>query len=150
LALVGGAGAWWAIARAAPSGEARGPLLVLAAVLVLAPPATLVVFVVAVRALILLPGRLRAVPTAVRQRLAEIGRHSGAIASPERGTGWARLRSLFRLGRSIASSREVVEVLGPAAFLVTPWMLAAAAMAAVASAIEIVVGAVALLWLALA
>jgi hypothetical protein len=150
LALVGSAGAWWAIARSAPAGDARVPLLAVAAVLLLTPPAILYLFVLAIRALIQLPGRLRAVPAAVRQRLAEIGRHSGAITAPDRGSGWARLRSLFRLGWSIASSREVVEVLGPAAVLVTPWMLAAAALAAAASVIEIVVGAVALLWLAVA
>jgi hypothetical protein len=150
LALAAGAVAWWGIGRAVPSGDARGPVLAVTAVLLLIPPVILFLFVLAVRALIGLPGRLRAVPGAVRGRLADIARHSGAMTAAGRGSALARLRSLFRLGWSVASSREVIEVLGPAAVLVTPWMLAASAVAAVAAVIEIVVGTVALVWLAVA
>jgi hypothetical protein len=148
LALVAGAVVWWGIARALPSGGL--PLLGLAAVLLLAPPAILVLFVLAVRALVALPDRLRAVPGAVRERLTEIGRHAGALTAIDRGSVWARLRSLFRVTWSIASSREVIEVLGPSAALISPWMLPAAVVASVASLIEILLGAFILVWLTVA
>jgi hypothetical protein len=150
LAVVAGAAVWWGIARAVPSGEARLPLLTLAAVLLLAPPAMLVLFVLAVRALVALPDRLRAVPGAVRERLTEIGSHAGAVTAIDRGSVWTRLRSLFRVPWSIASSREVIEVLGPWAALISPWMLPAAIVASVASLIEILLGAFVLVWLTVA
>lgn len=150
LALVAGAAVWWGIARALPSGEARLPLLTLTAVLLLAPPAVLLLFVLAVRALVALPDRLRAVPGEVRERLTEIGRHAGALTAIDRGSVWARLRSLFRVPWSIASSREVIEVLGPWAVLISPWMLPAAIVASVASLIEILLGAFVLVWLTVA
>ena len=59
-----------------------------------------------------------------------------------------RGRALFRLVRSVAGSRDALEVLTPAAVLATPGMLLASIVAAVAAVAEVIAGAIALLWLA--
>jgi hypothetical protein len=47
----------------------------------------------------------------------------------------------------VSSSREVLEVLTPAAVLLRPWLLIAAPFAAAAAAVEILLGLVAVVWL---
>jgi hypothetical protein len=143
---------WWALFTAIPPVESRRPpLLAVAAILVLLPPAGLVLFALATRVLIGLPDRLRRLPDAVRDRIGQIVRHSGALGSLRRsGNSFGRLRALFRLGWTVATSREVLEVLGPATMLLRPWMLPVGVLAALAAVVEIVLGLVALLWLVLA
>ncbi|HEX2031078.1 MAG TPA: hypothetical protein VHL78_06735 [Actinomycetota bacterium] len=143
-ALAAGAGAWWALRGAIGDGEARGVVLAVVGVVLLAPPAVLAVFALALRALADLPRRLRGAPDEVRDRAAHIRRRAAELAEA-RGRGvLAGLRAVVRLWWAAASSRELLEVLSPAAVLLTPGLLALTAVAAVAAVLEIIVGLVAL------
>jgi hypothetical protein len=113
--------------------------------LLAAPPILLALFVLAVRAVLALPGRLRELPTAVGSRAAEIRRRATEVGQSR--TSASRARGTFGLLRAVSSSREVLEVLTPAAALLRPWLLIAAPFAAAAAAVEILVGLVALVWL---
>jgi hypothetical protein len=146
-ALVGGLAIWWTVFQGTDPGERTGILVVLA-ILLVAPPLILFLFVVALRTLIGLPQRIRETPGAVGDRLAEIRQRMARLSEARREGALPALRSLFRLGWSIATSREVVEV-SPALVLLTPGMLVATVLAAAAALLEILVGAVAVLWLLL-
>jgi hypothetical protein len=151
IALAAGAVVWWAMFTSIPSDDPRAPLLVVGAILLLLPPAGLILFALATRTLIGLPDRIRRLPDAVRYRIGEVVRHSGALGSLRRsGNAFGRLRALFRLGWTVATSREVLEVLGPATILLRPWMLPLGVLAAIAAVVELLLGLVALLSLALA
>ena len=143
-ALVAGVAIWWAVYRAGDPGEDRTFLLVVVGLLVLAPPAILFLFVMALRAAIALPRRLRETPAAVGERLGEIRRRMAEVGQARSRGFFQGIRSLFRLGWSVASSREVVE-LSPALVFLTPGMLVATLVAAGAAVIEILAGAIAIL-----
>lgn len=148
VALLAGSLVWWALYRALEGGGGRTVGLAVAAVLLAAPPAVLGLFIMGVRALIELPRRLRETPGAFRERAGEIGRRATEL-SDARGQGVGRaVAALFRLGWAVASSRELMEVASPALALLTPWMLGATVLATVAAVVEILLGAVALIWLA--
>lgn len=149
LAVAGGGALWLVLFRELPQ-ETRPVVLTVAAIALLLPPAILLLFVLAVRTLIALPERIRQLPGAARQRLAEIARHTGAAGTPRQRSALQRVRSLFQLGWAVGRSREVLEVLGPATVLLRPWLLLPAAMAAVAAVVETLAGTVAALWLLLA
>jgi hypothetical protein len=146
--LIAGLAVWWAVFQGVDPGEDRTVLLVVLAILLLAPPVVLSLFALALRTLIGLPERLREAPEAVGDRLGEIRRRMAELSEASRQGTVRAFRSLFRLGWSIASSREVLEV-SPAVVLLTPGMLVATVFAAAGAVVEILVGAVALLWLAL-
>jgi hypothetical protein len=144
--LVAGAVIWWAIAR---GGDIWGlGTLVLAAIL-LVPPVILLLFVLAIRTLMSVPDRIRQAPAAVRDRLGQVRARLREVADAGGAGIIARLRSLLRLFWAIVSSRELVEVVGPTAVLLTPGMIPATVIAAIAALLEIVAGIVALIWLAL-
>ena len=147
-ALIFGTIVWWAIWRGLDPDGDRGSLLTVAAILLLVPPLVLTLFVVALRALIALPRRLREASGALRDRAAEIRRRAADLGARQRGA-LRSLWSLFRLLWTVSSSRELLQVAGPAAALLTPWMVLAALVAAVAAVVEVLLGAGALLWLAL-
>jgi hypothetical protein len=147
-ALVGGLAIWWAVFQGTDPGENRTGILVLLAILLAGPPLILFLFVVALRTLIGLPERIRETPGAVGDRLAEIRQRMARLSEARKEGALPALRSLFRLGWSIATSREVLE-LSPALVLLTPGMLVATVFAAAAALLEILVGAVAVLWLLL-
>jgi hypothetical protein len=145
-ALVGGTLIWAAVFQAAESDSV--PLLVIVGVLVLVPPAILFLAVLALRALEALPRRLREAPGTLQARLAEVRGRMAEVGEARRRGLFSALRSLFRLGWSVASSRELLE-LSPALALLTPGMLVATLLAAGAAVIEVVAGAIALLVVAL-
>ena len=145
FAAIAGLVSWIALLRALSGDEATG-VLVVTAVLVLTPPAILLLFAFALRALRMIPQRLREAPGTLRDRAGEIRRAAGEIGSRRRGF-LARLRPVARLWRTVSSSRELVDEIAPAAMLLSPWMLGAAATSAVAAVVEILVGAVALVLL---
>jgi hypothetical protein len=147
-ALIGGLAVWWAVFQGAASGEDGTVILVVLAIILAAPSTVLILFAVALRTLIALPRRLREAPGAVGDRLGEIRRRMAELSEASRQGTLRALRSLFRLGWSIASSREVLEV-SPAVVLLTPWMLVATVFAAAGAVLEVVAGAIALLWLVL-
>jgi hypothetical protein len=130
-----------------PPDDRSGVALVVAAVLLLVPPLLLALVVVAVRALLALPSRLREVPGAVGGRVAEVRRRAAAVS--ESRSAWGRAGRTFALLRAAVSSREVLEVLTPAAALLRPWLLVAAPFATAAAVVEILIGGVAVAWLAL-
>ncbi len=148
VALVAGLAVWWAVFQGGDPGEDRTVILVVLAVLLLAPPVVLLLFAVALRTLIGLPDRLREAPGAIGDRLGEIRRRMAELSEASRQGTVRAVRSLFRLGWSIASSREVLEV-SPAVVLLTPGMLVATLLAAAGAVLEILLGALALVWLAL-
>ena len=148
LGLVGGALAWEALRRALAREEDVTLVLVVTAILVLAPPVILGLFVFALRALRSLPQRIREAPGTVRERATEIRRRAGEVGSGRPGLVGG-IRSLVRLWSAVSSSREVVDGLAPAALLLNPWMLGAAAVAAGAAVIEVILGVVALILLAI-
>jgi hypothetical protein len=147
-AAIGGMAVWWAVFQGGDPREDRTVILVVVAILLAAPPAILVLFAVALRTLVALPGRLREAPGAVGDRLGEIRTRMTQLTEASRQGVLRTLRSLFRLGWSIASSREVLE-LSPAVVLLTPGMLVATVFAAAGALVEIVAGAIALMWLVL-
>jgi hypothetical protein len=145
MALLGGVLVWWALWRGLDAGEDRTVALVVVGILLLAPPVVLTLFVVAVRALADVPRRVREAPADFRERATEIRRRVGEL----RNARSRSLGSLFALWRAGASWRELFEVVSPALFLLTPGMLIASVLAAPAAVLEILAGAIAVVWLAL-
>jgi hypothetical protein len=145
-ALIAGALIWWAVVR---DMDGWGVGTVVTAAFLLLPPVILLLFVVALRTLISVPDRIRQAPAAVRDRLGEVRARLGEVADAGGRGMMARLRSLLRLLWAILSSRELVEIVGPAAILLNPGMLGAAVVAAIGALLEILAGIVALIWLAL-
>jgi hypothetical protein len=148
LALAGGAVIWWAVFTHV-EGEGRAVSLVLWALALLAPPAVLLAVRFALRLLIGLPDRLRQLPERARDHATELGRLAGeARRVRERG----RIRtavSLVRLWRQASASRDLLDVIGPAAFLFAPWTLVSGIVATLAAGVEVAAGVVVLLWLVL-
>ncbi len=147
VALVAGAVAWVALQRSLSGSDDSLVVLTLCGLLFVAPPAILLLFAFALAALRSLPQRIREAPATARQRATEIRRHA-ADAGERRGL-LGGIRSIVRLWRSVASVRELADGLGPAALLVTPWMLLATAFAVAGALIEIFLGVVALVALGL-
>lgn len=147
LALAGGALVWWAVFVNVPEAD-RIVLLIVVGILLLAPPLILGLLGLAVRGLATLPDRLREAPGQARERIVEARRRLAEVAGTRRRGLISGLGALARLGWSLRSSREVLEVAGPAAVFLTPGMLAATVVAVVAALAEILAGGLALLWLA--
>lgn len=145
-AFVAGALVWWAASRA--GGSPLG-LAVLGVILAL-PPLAVAAFAVAVRALVALPRKLREGRSALRGRAELIRDRAGEVVASRRRGPLQALRATVRLWWAVASSREVLEVLGPTTLLLSPATVVLAAIGAVAAAFEILGGAVALIWLAVA
>lgn len=148
LALAGGALVWWAVWKAVPPTD-RLLVLTIAGIALIAPPVILGAFGLALRALAALPERLREAPGQARGMIGEARRRLAEVAEARRRGLLSGLGALVRLGWSLRSSREVLEVAGPAAVFLTPGMFAASVAAFILALAEILAGAIALGWLAL-
>lgn len=148
LALAGGALVWWAVWKSVPSSD-RVVVLTIVGLALVAPPLILGLFGLAVRVLSGLPARLREAPGQGRERIAEARRRLAEVAEARRRGLLSGFGALVRLGWSLRSSREVLEVAGPAAVFLTPGMLAATVAAFILALAEVLAGAIALGWLAL-
>lgn len=138
--LIAGAVVWWGVARAVGPGSAVSILVGLA---LLVAPAVLGAFALGCRALAALPGRLREMPGAARARAAEIRRRAAEVAEARRRGVFRQVPGVVRLGMAVTGTREILE-LSPALVLLSPWMLGATAVAALAAVVEILAGLVAL------
>jgi hypothetical protein len=145
-ATVAGLIAWLALRELLRGDEGSTVALVLAALLLAAPPALLGLLVGAIRALLALPEQLRRLPAEVGSRVGEVRRRAAEVGQAR--TGWSGVKRSFGLLLAAAGARDVLEFLTPAAFLLRPWLLVAAPLAMAAAAIEIVLGVVGGLWLA--
>jgi hypothetical protein len=141
LAALGGLAVWLLVLREA--GDEGAGVLIVVALLLLGPPAILVMFVIGVRGLMALPGRLRDTPAAVGTRANEIRRRTTELGEARRRGLLPALSSLLRLSWAVTSSREVMQ-LAPAVLL-RPWLVIASVAAGLAALLEIVLGAVALI-----
>jgi hypothetical protein len=148
VAAASGAVAWiaWLIdTPPAEADESIARIVVLA--VALAPPAILFLFIAGLRELLELPDRVRALPADVRARATEVRERSRGSAQPRGLLG--ALVALFRLGRLVLGSREVLTPYAAVTAALRPAILFAALLAAVAAAVEIPVAAIALLLLLL-
>jgi hypothetical protein len=148
LAAAGGAVVWELVASRLAGPERLGRL-VLAAALLAIPPGILLLVGFALRQLASIPYRLAALPDQARSHADEIGKLAQE-ARRVRQRGWLRSAlSVLRLWRTTAESRELLQGAAPVAFLFSPWTWVAAPLSAAAAVLEIVAGAVALVWLVL-
>ena len=149
-AAVAGAVIWLALEQAVGAGDERVVILAVVAAMLLFPPICLALFVLAARALASLPQRLRGAPAALRERAADAGRRIREVRVEDlRGKGPIRsLLALVALSRSLVNPRDVLGTVLPASPLVSPWVLVAAVVGAFLAVAEIVVGLIALVWLA--
>ena len=149
LALIGGALVWWAVWLSVPPSD-RVVVLAIVGIALIAPPLILGLFGFALRGLASLPTRLREAPGQTRERIGEARRRLAELAEARRRGFLSGLGALARLGWTLRSSREVLEVAGPAAVFLTPGMLWASVGALIAALAEVVAGAIALVVLAVA
>jgi hypothetical protein len=140
LAALGGLALWLLVLRETEEGVA---VLVVVALALLVPPAILVMFVIGVRGLMALPGRLRDTPAAVGSRANEIRRRTADLSGSRRRGFLPTIGALFRLSWAVTSSREVMQ-LAPGVLL-RPWVVMASVAAGLGALLEIVAGAVALI-----
>jgi hypothetical protein len=148
VAAASGAIAWIAWLIDAPPAEADEwvPRIVVLAI-ALAPPAILFLFLAGLRELLELPDRARALPTEARARAVELRERSRSTAEPRGLLG--ALVALFRLGRLVLGSREMLTPYAAVTAALRPAIVFAALLAAVAAVVEIPVAAIALLLLLL-
>jgi hypothetical protein len=125
--------AWLADSPPAGSDEWLSRLVVLAVLLV--PPGILLLFVAGLRNLQELPNRARELPSDVRARASELRERSGRT-SGRRGL-LGTLVALFRLGRLVLGSREVLSPYAAITVALRPAILFAAFLAALAAAVEV-------------
>lgn len=149
VAAVAGAVAWWALYRGIAQGDARTAVLFVATFLLAFPPVALVLFAVAARTLVALPARLRQAPAAIRERAGEISRRGTELTEARRGGLLRAVPALARLWWSVSTAREALQVVSPAAVLITPATLVAAVVAVPAAVLEILLGIAGAAWLAL-
>jgi hypothetical protein len=150
-AIAAGAGlvAWWALFQAIDPGDFRAGVLFVAGLLLAFPPVALGLFAVAARTMAGLPDRIRQIPGTVGDRAGEIYRRVGQLAEARRRGLVQGMPAMARLWWSVASARDVLQVLSPAAVLLRSATLIAAAIALPAALLEILLGVVGLVWLAL-
>jgi hypothetical protein len=148
VAAVAGLVAWWALYRAIDPGDVRTGVLFVAGLLLAFPPVALGLFALAARTLVALPDRIRQIPGAVGDRAGEISRRAGRVAEARRRGVVRGLPALAGLWWSVASARDLLQFLSPAAVLLRSATLVAAAIALPAALLEILLGAVGLVWLA--
>jgi hypothetical protein len=148
VAAASGGIAWIAWLIDSPPAEADEwiPRIVVLAV-ALAPPAILFLFLAGLRELLALPERARTLPADVRARAAELRERSRGSAEPRGLLG--ALIALFRLGRLVLGSREVLTPYAAVTAALRPAILFAALLAAVAAIVEVPAAAIALLLLLL-
>jgi hypothetical protein len=90
-----------------PAGDEEVARAVIALAFALAPPVVLAAFLLALRELVELPARLRALPGTGREHASELGRLAREARDPRRpGRRFPGL--LWRLARTLGSGREVL------------------------------------------
>jgi hypothetical protein len=109
----------------------------------LAPSAVLLLFVAGLRDLATLPERTRAMPADLRARARDL--HDRARRPSRHGRILGVIVALFRLGRVVLGSREVLSPYAAVTIVLRPAILVAAISAALAAATEIAAAAIALL-----
>jgi hypothetical protein len=149
IAAAAGLVAWWALFQAIDPGDVRAGVLFVAGLLLAFPPVALGLFAVAASTMAGLPDRIRQIPGTVGDRAGEISRRVGQLAEARRRGLVRGMPAMARLWRSVASARDVLQVLSPAAVLLRSATLIAAAIALPAALLEILLGVVGLVWLAL-
>lgn len=133
--------AWLADAPPVETDEWISRLVVL--VILLIPAGILLLFVSGLRQLQELPKRARALPADVRARASELRERS--IRKSERGGPLGVLVALFRLGRLVLGSREVLSPYAAITVALRPAILLAAVLAATVAVIEVPASLLALL-----
>jgi len=147
VTLAAGAAIWLAILDRGATGAGRPAALLVWAIVLAFPPATLLTVAGALRLLARLPDRLAELPDRTSEHMSSLGRLAGE-ARQVRGRGWLRSGwSVIRLWRTAAASRDVIEIAAPVAFLFSPTTLFVAFIAAAAGMVEILGGAIAIIWL---
>jgi hypothetical protein len=149
VAAVAGLVAWWALYLAVDPGDVRAAVLLVAGVLLAFPPVALLLFAVAARTLAGLPGRIRQIPGAIGDRAGDISRRATRVAEARRRGLVRGLPAMAGLWWSVASARDVIQVLSPAAVLLRSATLIAATIALPAALLEVLLGVAALVWLAM-
>jgi hypothetical protein len=147
--LAGAAAIWWAILERSATGPGRAATLTVWAIVLAFPPAMLLTVALALRLLAGLPDRLAALPERAREHASSLGRLANE-ARRVRARGWLRSgASVFRLWRTAAASRDLIEIAAPVAFVFSPLTLFLLFLSAVAGIVVILGGGIALLWLLL-
>jgi hypothetical protein len=138
------AAAWlvWVLDIAPAGGDEWIVRAVVLAILV-APSVVLLLFVAGLRELLELPERARSLPADVRVRAIELRKRTSRRREPRGILGV--LAALFRLGRLVLGSRDVLTPYAAVAAALRPAVLLAAVVAAVAAVVEIPAALVALL-----
>lgn len=136
VAGTGGAAAWlvWVL-DAPPTGSDAWVVRAVVLAILLAPPATLLQFVAGLRDLAELPRRARTLPADVRASAVELGERSRRRSEP-RGL-FGVVVALFRLGRIVLGSREVLSPYAAVTAALRPAILLAALVAAIAAIVEV-------------
>jgi hypothetical protein len=147
LAIAGVAAAgvivYFLLRNGLPDAAGRAVLTVLGVVAVLIPPLLLAAFWFVLGQLLLLPERVRTLPTEGREHAAELRRLVDEARS--RG-GWTSVPSqLWKLARLATSSRELLTPYAPLVPLVSIRFLAAVLGSAIGVGVELVVALVLLL-----
>lgn len=125
-----------------PEGGEETLELAVALVLAAAPPVVLLLFWLAVREVVALPARLRALPETGREHATELGRIAGHARA---GGSWSRFpRLLWRFGALLASARESMMPWAPLLPLLSVPFLLLTAAAAAAALVEVLVALIAL------
>jgi hypothetical protein len=149
VVLAAGAALWLAIFDRGATGPGRPATLLVWGLVLAFPPVVLLTVGLALRLLAGLPDRLATVPDRARHHASSLG-HLASEARHVRGRGWLRSGwSVIRLWRTAASSKDLIEIAAPVAFLFSPLTLLLAILAAVLGIVEILAGGIALLWLLL-
>jgi hypothetical protein len=149
VTLAGGVALWWALFDRGATGPGRPATLLVWAIVLASPPAMLLTVALALRLLARLPDRLAELPDRAREHVSSLS-HLAGEARQVRGRGWLRSGwSVIRLWRTAAASRDLIEIAAPVAFLFSPLTLLFAFFAAAVGTLEILGGAIALIWLLL-
>jgi hypothetical protein len=151
LAVAGAAAAgvivYFLLRDGLPGGAGRALLTVLGVVVVVLPPLVLGAFWFVLGQLLLLPERLRDLPSDGREHAAELRR---VVEEARSRRGWTAVPTqLWRLARLSTSARELLTPYAPVAPLVSLPFLAAVVLSAAAVGVELIVALVLLLVAAL-
>ena len=125
-------------------------LIVVAGLVLAAPAVVLLVFYAALREVLELPARLRALPETARDHEAELTRAIDEARSRSRASLLRLPLALWRFGGFVRSSHWLLRPYAPVAALASPALLVVVVVALVATALEVVVAAVLLLVVAVA
>jgi hypothetical protein len=147
--LVGGA-AIGVVAVSETPAENRLAVAIILGVVLAIPPVVLGLFAIAVRALVQLPQRIRESPEAVRGHADDLATRARAVGEARSAGRIRTLAAVVRLVRTAGSTRDLLGSILPGAFLFNPARLLGTALAAAGAIVEVVLGAIAIVWLLVA